>query len=117
MLVAVTDWAVYSVLLRYRPAEIPPLAVLAATIFFGLVVLTPFWLWEVSTGAVMPASLPAAGAVLYVALFASVLAYRCWNRSVALIGATPTGLSIHPRPVFAPLLAVLFLAKAVSGRA
>src|SRR3546814_6224139 len=84
MLVAVTDWAIYSVLLRYRPAEIPPLAFLAATIFFGLVVLTPFWLWEVSTGAVMPASLPAAGAVLYVALFASLLAFICWNRSVAL---------------------------------
>src|SRR3546814_5490700 len=28
MLVAVTDWAIYSVLLRYRPAEIPPLAFL-----------------------------------------------------------------------------------------
>src|SRR3546814_17282237 len=66
------------------------------TLFRSLVVLTPFWLWEVSTGAVMPASLPAAGAVLYVALFASVLAYICWNRSVALIGAADAGADVPP---------------------
>src|SRR3546814_13080247 len=71
--------------------------------------------WGVSTGAGMPASCPAAGAVLYVARFASVLAYICWNRSVALIGATATGLSIHLMPVFATLLAVLFLDEAVYG--
>lgn len=115
MMLAVIAWAVYSVLLRYRPADLAPTVLLGALVLFGLPVLVPFWLWERASGAVMPVTGAAMAAVLYVALFASVLAYVAWNRSVAVLGATVTGLSIHLLPVFATALAVLFLGETVEG--
>ncbi|WP_431271258.1 EamA family transporter [Dankookia sp. P2] len=59
----------------------------------------------------MPLTPVAAGAVLYVALFASVLAYLCYNRAVALLGANLAGLAVHLVPVFGTLLAMLLLGE------
>lgn len=115
MLLAVVDWALYSVLLRYKPAELAPAVFMAVMVLFGIAVLAPFWLWERASGATMPATPGAVASVLYIALFASVLAFIFWNRAVALLGATASGLSIHLMPVFATLLAFLVLGEPVRG--
>jgi drug/metabolite transporter (DMT)-like permease len=47
----------------------------------------------------------------YVALFPSIVAYFCWNRGVAVIGANRTGLFINLIPVFAAILAIVFLGE------
>jgi drug/metabolite transporter (DMT)-like permease len=49
-----------------------------------------------------------AGSIGYVALFPSIVAYFCWNRGVAVIGANRTGLFINLIPVFAAILAIFF---------
>lgn len=113
ILAAVFDWALYSAILRFKPKDLEPPVFLAATIIFGLAVLTPFWLWEWQAGAEMPTDPLALAVVLYIGLFASVLAFICWNRCVQLIGATTTGLSIHLMPVFATTLALLFLGERI----
>ena len=47
--------------------------------------------------------------ILYVALFASVLAFIFWNRAVRSVGANKAGPFIHLMPVFSTVLAVVFL--------
>jgi drug/metabolite transporter (DMT)-like permease len=43
--------------------------------------------------------------VLYIGVFASLVSYLLWNRCVAVLGATVTGISFHLVAVFTAALA------------
>jgi drug/metabolite transporter (DMT)-like permease len=112
ILTAMVDWAVYTLLLRRRPADISPLAFLATTMAVGLGAIAPFYFMELASGAritVTPASL---GAMAYIGVFPSLVAYLFWNRAVAEVGANRAGIFIHLMPVFGTLLAIVFLGEA-----
>ncbi|SEG72936.1 DMT family transporter [Bosea lathyri] len=113
VLVAVANYALYSVLLRRKPAELDPLVFLAATMAAGLVVLMPFWIVELGHGATIPLDAGSLAAVLYIGLFASLLAFVLWNRCVATLGATATGASFHLVALFTAALAFLVLGEPV----
>ena len=108
-------WALYSVLLKKCPIELNSLSFLATTIIIGLVFIFPFYIWEMSTGKTMIFSQAAIGSIIYVALFASVLAYIFWNKSIQIIGANKTGIFIHLMPVFSIILAIIFLHEKLRG--
>ena len=55
------------------------------------------------------------GSIIYVALFASVLAYIFWNKAIQIIGANKTGIFIHLIPVFSIILAIIFLDEKLRG--
>lgn len=111
MLLAVAAWSVYSVVVRRRPPGLAPLPLLLAIVLAGLVLLLPFWLADlVGSGGVAPTAANLA-AILYVGIFASVIAFICWNEGVARLGAARAGLFIHLMPVFAAGLAMLFLGE------
>jgi len=110
MLGGIVSYSFYTALLRRRPA-VHGLSFVAATFMTGAALLLPFYLAETLAGRPLPLSPVAAGAILYVALFASVLAYLCYNRAVALLGANTAGLAVHLVPVFGIILAVLLLGE------
>ena len=56
-------------------------------------------------------SIGSVGAIAYVALFPSVLAYACFNRGVELIGPAATAQYLNIMPVFGAGLAMLFLGE------
>jgi len=111
VLAAALDWALYSVLLRRRPAGLDPLAFLTLLVAMGLVPLAGLYAWELSTGARFAPDAANLAAIGYVALLPSVLAYIIWNRAVAELGANRTGQYIHLLPVFGTLLGVLLLGE------
>jgi len=111
VLLAALCWAFYTYLLRRRPSELNPLCFLTVIIVFGLAVLTPFYLWELSQGLHMVSSLSTYASLVYVALFASVLAFILWNQAVGQIGANKAGLFLHLMPVFGTLLSIIFLGE------
>lgn len=113
VLVAVANYAVYSVLLRRKPVAISPLVFLAATMASGLVVLMPFWVVELARGAQIPRDPASVAAVLYIGVFASLFAFIVWGRCVAMLGATVTGVSFHLVALFTALLAFLVLGEPV----
>lgn len=113
VLVAVANYALYSVLLRRKPAELDPLVFLAATMAAGLIVLMPFWAVELAHGATIPRDAASLAAVLYIGIFASLLAFVLWNRCVATLGATVTGASFHLVALFTAALAFLVLGEPV----
>jgi drug/metabolite transporter (DMT)-like permease len=112
-LIAVANYALYSVLLRRKPATIEPLVFLAATMAAGLIVLAPFLAIELALGARIPTDAASIGAVLYIGLFASLFAFILWNRCVATLGASVTGVSFHLVAVFTALLAFAVLYEPV----
>jgi len=113
VLVAVANYAVYSVLLRRRPSDLDPLVFLAATIVAGLFVLLPFWIWELARGATIPTAPGPLAAVLYIGVFASLLAFVIWNRCIATLGPSITGASFHLVALFPAVLAFLLLGEPV----
>lgn len=108
---AVVSYALYSALLRRRPA-VHPSSFLATTFALGAAMLLPFHLGEHLSGRALRLEAPTLLAIGYVAVFPSVLAYFCYNRGVELIGANRAGQFLHLMPVFGSLMALLFLGEA-----
>ncbi|MGX5733637.1 DMT family transporter [Bosea thiooxidans] len=113
VLIAVANYAVYSVLLRRRPTDLDPLAFLAATMAAGLLVLLPFWIWELARGPTIPTGPGAVSAVLYIGVFASLLAFIIWNQCVATLGPSVAGASFHLVALFTAALAFLLLGEPI----
>ena len=115
ILLAMPAWGVYSVLLKRRPQELGGLEFLFVIALAAVLMLAP------AAAAVMlhsPAAYPGHGAalsVLYIALGASVLAYICWNRGVALVGANAAGFTVHLLPAFGTVLAILLLGESFAA--
>lgn len=112
VLVAVINWAIYSVMLRLRPAGLGGLAFFGLTAVLGLLLLTPFYLFEIlvleKTMVINITSLLSIG---YVGIFASVLAFLLWNKGVEILSASRAGYFIHLIPVWGLILASLFLGE------
>jgi drug/metabolite transporter (DMT)-like permease len=60
-------------------------------------------------------SAPEVGAILYIAVAASVLAFIAWNRGVTVVGANAAGFTLPLLPAFGTVLAILFLGEAFQG--
>jgi len=111
ILASVPIWALYSVLVRRRPAGLAAAPMLPLVAVVGALALLPFAVAEAALGAPMPVSLEAAAAVLYLGLAASIVAFVFWNRGVETVGANRAGLFLHLVPAFATALAILFLGE------
>lgn len=101
-------WGIYTALLRKRPdAHWTSFAF----ILYALagVFNFPFFVWEHWSGWRLQPTLETALAVLYVAIFPSVLAYTFYLRGVELIGGQRAGAMIHLVPLFGTLMSVAFL--------
>lgn len=108
MLLAVILYALYSVLLRQRP-QIHQLSFLTATFSVGVVLLFPLYLWEMQVVPLPQLTRPIVISLTYLALLPSIASYLLWNKGVHQIGANRAGLFINLIPMFASVLAVLFL--------
>jgi drug/metabolite transporter (DMT)-like permease len=105
ILLAMPVWGVYSVLLKRRPPQLGGVAFLFAISAIGTLLLVP-------AAVLAPPRWPGTQAmlgVLYIAVFASVLAFICWNRGVAIVGANAAGFTLHLLPLFGTVLAIVFL--------
>jgi len=110
MLAACILYAVYTALLRLRPA-VHWLSFLFAIFFVGAMLLLPFYIGETLLVQPMPVSVRSLLAIGYVSLFASAIGYGAFNRAVELLGANTAGLSVYLVPVFGTVFAVLLLGE------
>ncbi len=115
ILLAMPAWGIYSVLLKRRPAELGGVDFLFVISLAGALMLLPgAALLALQAPVELPAPAEAAG-VLYMGLAASVLAFICWNRGVATVGANAAGFTIHLLPAFGTVLAIVFLGETFAG--
>jgi drug/metabolite transporter (DMT)-like permease len=113
MLVAVACFALYCTLLRYRPAALPDKLFLFATMAASAIALLPFALWETASGNAFPVQLYALVSLLFIGLFASLIANVFWTQCVATLGSTLTGASFHLMAVYASVLAYVLLGEPI----
>lgn len=115
MLLAVLFWAVYSVLLRRRPAEVPALAVHTTSAFAGTLWMLPMFGWQAAHESVLPVSWKAWLGIAFVAVFSSAFAHGLWVRGVAAIGANRASAFVHLMPLFGAVLAIVFLGEQIAA--
>lgn len=114
ILAAVASYAVYTCLLRVKPA-VHPVSLLLSTFALGALALVPFAAAEWVAGDRIPATPGAAAAIAYVAVVPSIVSFFCWNRGVELLGAARAGQFIHLMPVFGAVLAFVVLGERLEG--
>ena len=108
--VALLIFGIYSVMMLKRPA-IHDLSFVAFTFGCGSACLIPPLILELLWRPTIQFDIPNLLTVLYVAIFPSTIAYLCFNRGVALIGANRAAPFFHVVPVFGSVMAIVFLGE------
>lgn len=111
MAVGMLCWCLYSVAIKRRPAEVGSLPFFGAVLVLATAILLPFYLLESAVVSVFPTTANAFGAALYVGIFPTALALLIFNWAVSVLGANRTALFNHLVPLFATLLAIVFLGE------
>ncbi len=111
MLGAVTVWGLYTVGLQWRPQGVHPMLLLATLTVVGLATLTPAYAWELASGRTTTLTSAAFAGILYAGIFPGFLGYVFYNAGVAAVGPARGSLFIHLMPVFATILAAIFLGE------
>jgi drug/metabolite transporter (DMT)-like permease len=112
ILVSAVIYGLYVVLLRKRPA-VHPLSFMQVAMGLGVLMVAPFYLWDLSKGVRMAGEWHNFAGVVYTAVFPSFISYLLFNRGVELIGGARAGQSMHLMPVFGSLMAVLVLGESL----
>lgn len=114
MVAAVFSWGLFSVLLRRQAVPLPALTFLTTQILLGTLVILPFYLtdllffaggFDLSRSTALP--------LLYFAIFPGILAYAFWNHGVHKIGPARAAIFMYLTPVFASVLAGVFLGESL----
>src|SRR5262249_33866306 len=99
------------VLLKRRPPELDGIAFLFVISVLGVVLLVPAVAVEAYYSPPRWPGPEGAAAALYMGLAASVGAFICWNRGVAIVGANAAGFTLHLLPAFGTVMAIVFLGE------
>ncbi len=110
MLLAVLSYAVYTVMLRWKPV-VNWRTLMAIPAIGALVTSAPLMLWEVAKETAVWPDAKGWVIALYTALFASLIAQICFILGVERIGPNRAGLFINLIPVFGTLLSVMILGE------
>ncbi|WP_137681627.1 DMT family transporter [Aurantiacibacter suaedae] len=110
VLVSVLVWSLYTVFLKLRP-EVTPISFVAITFAIGVLANAPLALWEWGAGLRIVWNTGTVLALVYVALFPSLVSYFIYNYAAGQLGAARAGQSITLLPVFGALLSALLLGE------
>jgi drug/metabolite transporter (DMT)-like permease len=114
MLVATLLWSIYTWLLRRRRPPLPITPFLTVQIGLGALMILPAYLLEFALTQRAPQATPGnLAALVYVVLLPSIVAYYCWDRGVARAGAVLPMYFVNLTPVFAAVLASVFLGESI----
>jgi len=110
IIISSLTWALYSVVLKFKPGEIQGFDFFAILVVLGLLILFPLYL---SQGYTLESQIILIEnnfmIFIYVSIFASILSYYFWNHGIEKIGASKTSQFTHLMPLFGSFLAYIFL--------
>lgn len=115
MLIASLIFAIYSMLLKRKPTGISVPAFQLASFILGWIFLLPFYLLELYWLPQQILDRSAVGSILYIGVFASLVAFIMWNKAIAIIGAVNAGMVYYSLPIFSGILAIVILDESVTA--
>ena len=108
-------WAIYTVVMRFRPSSLDPFLRLAAVTIAGVLVLVPFTLVETLLVGPPPLDWRTLAAAVIVGLLPGFGAYQAYAWLLREIGAARTSLVLYLTPVYTAALASVLLGETVQG--
>lgn len=114
MLAAILCWALYSVGMRRSAKQVPAQALFVYTIIISVVLLIPLSVVEVLlVKPVLHISLGIGSGIVYIGVFASLVAFSAWNQSIALIGPARCAGFLNLIPLFSTIFATAFTGESI----
>ena len=104
-------YSFYAINLRKLPEILSPSEAVFMIIVTGSIIVFPFYVIETFAYKPVPFSATAFYAIATMSLFSTVLGTLMWNRGNQLIGPSRAGMFINLIPVFAAVMAILFLGE------
>lgn len=115
-LLSTVTWSIYSIVLRKLNVQYDALFITRKTFFYGVVTALPFLAIEpeISSPALLlePAVI---GNILFLALFASLVAFLLWTMVVGKLGAVTASNYIYFQPVVTLVFSAIILGEHVSA--
>uniref|UniRef100_UPI004047E9E6 DMT family transporter n=1 Tax=Aliarcobacter sp. TaxID=2321116 RepID=UPI004047E9E6 len=112
IIAACMNWALYSVLLKYKPKELSAFEFFSVTALIGTIILVTIYFYQ---GYGFDFSFLENDEVfyslIYMVIFPSILSFYFWNRATIEIGANKAGQFTHLMPIFGSVLAYIFLGE------
>lgn len=110
ILLAALDWALYSVLLKFKPKELSSFEFLTISTVIGVIILFFVFIFQgFSFEFNFVENKDVLYSLVYIVIFPSILSFYFWNRAIIEIGASKAGQSAHLMPIFGAILAYIFL--------
>jgi drug/metabolite transporter (DMT)-like permease len=106
---AALSFAIYTLLVKKRPHELPAIVFLFLIFCLGTLFLLPVFLVDLAYAKPMVWTPAITGSLLYLGGGASVIAFLSWNRSIRQLGPAKTALFGNLIPVFSSLEAAWLL--------
>lgn len=113
MLAACFFFASYTILVRLKPAELPPKVLLFSVFVLGVFFLFPFYLYEHFYHKKVVWDSTTFLVTSYVGVFASLVSFYLWNEAIRLIGTSKTALIYYLIPVFSGIIAYFFIGQEI----
>lgn len=110
LILAIAAYSLYSVLLRRKPT-LHPLSFVTLTMAWGAMLLLPFFAAELASGRTVPLEPASFLIIAYVIVFPSLAAHFFFYRGVELIGSNRAAPFFYLIPVFATIMAIVFLGE------
>ena len=117
MLLAAISFAIYSILIKYKPADLGTRSFQLSTFIMGLLFLTPFYIWESfnTDFQIQTINKDIFYSILYLGIFASLFSYILWGKAVEFLGPTKPSMIYYTLPIFSGLMAYLFLGEKIEN--
>lgn len=115
VLSAFFSWAVYTVMLRWKPPEIGEMPFLTVMTCLAVIMMAPLYLVDVVQGKSFDADLGNIAIIGYAVIFPSFLSYILWNRAVPVVGSSVAGMAQYLIPIFGVTLSVIVLGESIEN--
>ncbi|GGD31326.1 transporter [Malaciobacter pacificus] len=110
IIAACIDWALYSVLLKFKPKELNAFEFLTVTTIIGVVIIYGVFLYQgYSFSFDFVKNDDVLYSMIYIVIFPSLLSFYFWNISTPQVGANKAGQFAHIMPISGAALAYIFL--------
>lgn len=110
VIISSITWALYSVLIKFKPKDLNDFEYFATIATIGFILLLPLYLYQ---GYSIQKELEVLKnnylIFLYVSTFASITSYYLWHYGIDKIGVSKTAQFTHLMPIFGIILASIFL--------
>lgn len=114
MLLAVFLWALYSIGVRKSAGKFKANEMLFITVAASVIILMPSSIVELAaTKRTVSGSWDTIAGVFYIGIFASLVAFSCWNKAVSIIGPSRCASFLNFIPMFSAIFATLFTGEQI----